>query len=324
MLWCVCYIIPEAAAGVQFKAVVLHDAEDVVDPRELDVFDAHLPRLAMVQLPVIPLVDATSRWISGHYLDEFAEAHGKDVVVRGAIGAAVPSAGVACAIDRTMLGALAGPDDAPFDPASMTEDYEIGMRIAALGGHGALVRCRGMAGTIATREHFPATLDTAIRQKTRWLLGIALDGWDRIGWPPGLADRYMLLRDRKTIIAPLLVGAGYLAGAMVVIDAGLVWVVPAARHFAPLVRLGSPLAVVLTINAAAVGWRMGLRAAFTGNIHGWREGVRAVPRTVVGNWINAVAAARALRRYVRIQAGREAPRWDKTAHRFPGVVITGE
>lgn len=314
----------EAAAGLRFKAIVLHDAEDVVDPRELDVFDAHLPRLAMVQLPVVPLVDATSRWIGGHYLDEFAEAHGKDVVVRGAIGAAVPSAGVACAIERTMLDVLAGPDNAPFDPASMTEDYEIGHRIAALGGRGELVRCRGVAGTIATREHFPATLDTAIRQKTRWLLGIALDGWDRIGWPPGVADRYMLLRDRKTIIAPLLVGAGYLAGAMVMIDAGVLRLVPAARHFAPLVPAGSLLAVVLTVNAAALGWRMGLRAAFTASIHGWREGVRAVPRTVVGNWINAVAAVRALRRYVRIRAGREAPRWDKTAHRFPGAVALGE
>jgi len=111
---------------------------------------------------------------------------------------------------------------------------------------------------------------------------------------------------------------------MAVIDAGVLRLVPAARHFAPLVPAGSLLAVVLTVNAAALGWRMGLRAAFTASIHGWREGVRAVPRTVVGNWINAVAAVRALRRYVRIRAGREAPRWDKTTHRFPGPVALGE
>jgi len=66
--------------------------------------------------------------LCGHYLDEFAESHGKDVLVRGAIRAALPSAGVACAIDREVLGCIA--DDAtgsPFDPASMTEDYELGM-----------------------------------------------------------------------------------------------------------------------------------------------------------------------------------------------------
>jgi adsorption protein B len=127
-------IAHENRAAIRFKAVVLHDAEDIVDPHELRVFDHLIPGLAMVQLPVIPLVDPTSRWVSGNYLDEFAESHGKDVLVRGAIGAAVPSAGVACAIDREVLGRIA--DDAtgsPFDPASMTEDYELGMKIAALG-----------------------------------------------------------------------------------------------------------------------------------------------------------------------------------------------
>ncbi len=57
----------EAETAMRFKAVVLHDAEDVVDPDELTVFDAHIPALGMVQLPVIALPDAASRWVSGHY-----------------------------------------------------------------------------------------------------------------------------------------------------------------------------------------------------------------------------------------------------------------
>ncbi len=309
----------ERTAAIRFKGVVLHDAEDVVDGRELAVFNAHLERLAMVQLPVVPLVDRTSRWISGHYLDEFAEAHGKDILVRGAVGAGVPSAGVACAIDREVLGILAGPGNAPFDPASMTEDYEIGLRIAALGRAGALVRCGEPGDIVVAREHFPATLDAAIRQKTRWLLGIALDGWDRIDWPRGFVGRYMLVRDRKSVVAPLLVAAGYVATAMVAVDALVAWFVPAAHAFAPLVRAGSPLAVLLVVNAGVLGWRLGVRVAFTASVHGWREGLRAVPRTVVANLINARAAARALRRYRRIRSGREAPRWDKTAHRFPAA-----
>ncbi|MBC7520881.1 MAG: glycosyltransferase, partial [Sandarakinorhabdus sp.] len=88
-------VADEAATGRQFKAVVLHDAEDVVHPQELWVYDALIPRLAMVQLPVVPIADPQSRWISGHYIDEFAESHAKDLVVREALGAAVPSAGVA-------------------------------------------------------------------------------------------------------------------------------------------------------------------------------------------------------------------------------------
>lgn len=130
----------------------------------------------MVQLPVMPLPDPRSRWVSGHYLDEFAESHAKDLVVREALRAAVPSAGVACAIDRQFLGRIAAANGTPFDARCLTEDYELGHRIKALGGRGALVRVRSGDDrvVVATREHFPATFDAAVRQKSRWLTGIAL------------------------------------------------------------------------------------------------------------------------------------------------------
>ena len=80
----------EAAEGVRFKAVVLHDAEDVVHSAELGLFDALIERFDLVQLPVLPLVDPGSRFVGGHYIDEFAEAHGKELVVRAAIGAGLP------------------------------------------------------------------------------------------------------------------------------------------------------------------------------------------------------------------------------------------
>ena len=94
----------EAASGRAFAAIVLHDAEDLVHACELQVFAAHLPKYAMVQLPVLPLPDAGSPLISGHYIDEFAEAHAKDLLVRQWLDAAVPAAGVGVAIDRAMLG----------------------------------------------------------------------------------------------------------------------------------------------------------------------------------------------------------------------------
>jgi adsorption protein B len=313
----------EMRSGERFKAVVLHDAEDVVDARELQVFDHLIGRLAMVQLPVVPLVDRSSRWVSGHYLDEFAEAHGKDMVVREALGAAVPSAGVACAIDRDMLGRIADlAGGNPFDPDCLTEDYEIGMRIKALGGRGGLVRIAGEAGggVVATREHFPATIDTALRQKTRWLLGIAFGGWDRLGWSGGWADRFMLMRDRKVIVAALLTLFGYIAMALVLLDAAAAKFVPGAARFTPLVAPGSVLAATLVFTSSVLLWRLVVRAGFTASVHGWREGLRAVPRVVVGNLINALAAWRATGRYLAIRRGRAELVWDKTAHRFPGVV----
>jgi adsorption protein B len=122
----------EVETGKSAAAVVLHDAEDVVHPLELRVFDRLIGRAAVIQLPVLPLPDPHSRWIAGHYCDEFAEAHIKELVVREAVGAAIPLAGVGCAIARRPLAQLAAMQDGkPFAVGSMTEDYEVGLRIGA-------------------------------------------------------------------------------------------------------------------------------------------------------------------------------------------------
>jgi adsorption protein B len=308
----------EARSGTAFKAVVLHDAEDVIHPQELWVFDALVPRLALVQLPVLPLPDAGSRWISGHYLDEFAESHTKDLVVREALGAAVPSAGVATAIDRRLLGRIAdAAAGQPFDADCLTEDYELGLRIKALGGRGGLVRLRSGDDrvVVATREHFPATFDAALRQKTRWLIGIGLAGWDRLGWPGGLADRYMLVRDRKALLTALLTVAAYgVAGLLLLTECGrfLLPGLPAPPAY------GVGLVALLWFNTALLAWRLLMRAGFAAHAYGPSEGLRAIPRAVVSNAINAAAALAAARRYHAILGGTARLEWDKTAHRFPG------
>lgn len=313
-------LVYEQAAGVRFKAMVLHDAEDVVDRNELKVFDHLIPKLAMVQLPVMPLPDLNSRWIAGHYMDEFAEAHTKDMIVREALGAAVPSAGVACAIERAMLGriaALAG--GIPFDATCLTEDYELGLKIRSLGGRGCLARIHGGSGAaaVATREHFPGTLDSAIRQKSRWLLGIALQGWDRLGWPGGMADLWMLIRDRKAVVTALLTLLAYFALAIAILISIARAIYPPISMFPPLAPLGSSLSTLLVLNSGVLGWRLTMRCLFTGHVHGWKEAVHSIPRSLVGNYINFRAAARALRRYVAIALRREKNVWEKTAHHFP-------
>ena len=313
----------EIANDTRFKGVVLHDAEDVVHAQELRVFDHLIGRFALVQLPVLPIPDPASRWIAGHYLDEFAESHGKDVIVREAIGAAVPSAGVACAIRREDLARIAnGQKGYPFDPACFTEDYELGLRIKRNGGMGALVRVHDAAGgLVATHEHFPATLRAAVRQKSRWMLGIALDGWDRLGWVGDGADQYMLWRDRKPLFtAPLLLLA-YLTMLGALAARLLMWAWPPARALGPIAPEGGVLAALLTLNAGLLGWRLMLRAGFTASEHGWREGARAVPRVMVANLVNTLATLRALRRYVAIAAGREKAIWEKTAHRMPATLV---
>ena len=294
------------------NAVVLHDAEDVVHRYELRIFDGLIDRAAVIQLPVLPLVDPHSRWISGHYCDEFAEAHIKELVVREAVGAAIPLAGVGCAIARKPLGKLAALQEGrPFAGSSMTEDYELGLRIGALGLKTMFVRIPAQPnepGVVASRGHFPATLGAAVRQKARWLGGIALAGWDRLGWSGGLGERWMRLRDRRGPVAALLLMAGYSAALLW----SQLWLAEALG--APIqARMDPSLRILLTINAGLLAWRVLMRALFTASAYGLSEGLLSIPRMVVGNVIAMLAAGRA----VALHLGGGPKRWDKTRHMFP-------
>ncbi|MDP1907209.1 MAG: glycosyl transferase family protein, partial [Hyphomicrobium sp.] len=274
----------EIRHGRSAKAVVLHDAEDVVHPLELKTFDRLIGRAALIQLPVLPLPDPHSRWIGGHYCDEFAEAHIKELVVREAVGAAVPLAGVGCAIAREPLARLAAAyDGKPFAGTSMTEDYEVGLRLGALGLKTMFVRIPARPGQrdmVATRGHFPATLGAAVRQKARWLGGIALAGWDRLGWSGGLGERWMRMRDRRGPLAALLLIAAYSAAFLW----SQLWLAEAMG--APIQARMDPLVVrLLTINAWLLAWRIMMRATFTASAYGVTEGLMSIPRLVVGNVI---------------------------------------
>ena len=305
----------ETMSGRPAKAVVLHDAEDVVHPLELRVFDRLIDRAAVVQLPVLPLIDPASRWVGGHYCDEFAEAHIKELVVREAVGAAIPLAGVGCAIARRPLAERAARHEGrPFSGTSMTEDYEAGLRVGALGLKTMFVRLPvepGQRGVVASRGHFPATLGAAVRQKTRWLGGIALAGWDRLGWSGGLGERWMRMRDRRGPLAALLLVAGYLAALLW----SQLWLAEALG--APVqARFEPELVTLLTITGWLLAWRVLMRFCFTTSAYGLGEGLRSIPRMVVGNVIAMLAAARA----VSLHLGGGARKWDKTPHIFPAEI----
>lgn len=245
-----------------------------------------------------------------------AEAHAKQLLVRQALGAGLPLAGVGCAIRRTMLARIAARrGGAPFDATSLTEDYELGLTIGAMGGSARLLRIAEAPGgpPIAVRAYFPDTLDAAVRQKARWLTGIALAGWDRTGWraPMHLGDHWMRMRDRRVTLAMPVLAIGYCAlvawGASMVVHAAVGSAAPA---------LAPQIEGLLLANILLLGWRLIVRAAFVAHAYGWREALLSAPRMAVGNYIGLLAARRAVVLYARILAGG-APQWDKTAHEFP-------
>ena len=301
----------EQALGLRYKAAILHDAEDYVSPHELRLFDTLIERFALVQIPVRPLKRSGLAGVAGHYLDEFAEAHGKQLVVREAVGAGVPCAGTGCAIERGMLSALAAErGGAPFDGDSLTEDYELGLRIDRLGGRGILARLYDRPGgaLVAVEAYFPHHGLAAVRQKARWVTGIALAGWDRIGWQGGLRETWMRLRDRSAPLAAAVLAAGYLAVLLALIETAVAWSL--GRPGPILAEIDTPMARIL---AGLLLWRLAMRALLVGRLYGPGEAVRSLPRMVVSNLVAIAATGRALWRYV----ANAPPRWDKTAHSLP-------
>ncbi|MDE2412230.1 MAG: glycosyl transferase family protein [Sphingomonadales bacterium] len=304
----------EDRSGQAFRGVILHDAEDMVQPAALQAIDAALASHDFVQLPVRPALQPHSRWIAGHYADEFTEAHAKALVVRSALGAAIPAAGVGCGFSRAALARLAerrarDGEDGPFATDSLTEDYELGLILSREGRGSTFLRLRDASGAlVATSSYFPAELAAAVRQKTRWVHGIAFQAWDRMGWSARPVELWMALRDRRGPLTALVLFAAYL---LLVIDVALI----VGRWFGwgDGAALSAPLQAMMALCFAGFVWRATLRALFTAREYGLVEGLRAVPRIPVGNIVAIMAGRRALTAYLRSLAGQRVV-WDKTAH----------
>ena len=216
-----------------------------------------------------------------------------------------------CAIDRGLLDRIARErgDDGPFATGSLTEDYELGLQSAAMGSRSQFLRVRTKDGRlIGTRAYVPSSMKAAIRQKTRWIHGIAFQGWDRLGWRGGPAALWMQLRDRRGPMAALLLALAYL----LVILSGIELLLT-KLDLVSLPPLPPLLRWLLMANLAALAWRLATRMLFTAREYGWRQGLLALPRAIVSNTVAIVAAPRALFAYVRSLRGAATP-WDKTDH----------
>ena len=126
----------------------------------------------------------------------------------------------------------------------------------------------GDEAKVASRGHFPGHFSAAVRQKARWIGGIAFAGWDRLGWRGGWGERWMRLRDRRGPLAALLLLAGY--GALLLWSQ--LWI--AAQLGAPVMPDVSPLlGWLLVANALLLTWRVAMRALFTTMTYGPVQGL---------------------------------------------------
>jgi adsorption protein B len=297
----------EQSQGIAYDMVLMHDAEDIVHPQALLWANYHGERYGFLQIPVLALQTPWFNLTHGIYCDEFAETQTRDLPVRAAMGAFVPSAGVGTAIHRKALDDLAFHNqNRVFEPDSLTEDYEIGLRLQDVG-------CKQMFlpiqlcedhTLVATREFFPRDFHTAIRQRTRWVTGIALQTWQRHGWRGNWMRKYWFWRDRKGLIgSPLSLFTSVLF--VYGLCSGL-WAHPDSLA----IRL---MPCTLTLLALRLVFRM----VATARIYGPAMAYLGPVRMLWGNAINGIATVRAIHRFFRARRRRERLAWLKTEHQYP-------
>ncbi len=307
----------ERQHAVRFDVIVVHDAEDLIHPEELRRIDRALDRCGMVQIPVLPLRTPFRRFTHGVYCDEFAEYQTKDVPARLLLGGFLPSNGVGTGYARWALEAAAvGRHGRVFDPGCLTEDYEIGLRLHQNGCRQVFLPIQFVAGQpVATREFFPQRLRPALKQRTRWVLGISLQAWERHGWSGGWRRLYWFWRDRKGL-------AGNPASALanLILAYGLatwIWSRAAGAPWA-LGSLGHPwLAPLLYPTLFLTLHRTAVRCGCVARIYGWKFAAGVPLRMFWANWINFFATAAALARYAAARLLGRPLVWLKTEHDYP-------
>lgn len=198
----------------------------------------------------------------------------KDLGAREILTGNVPSAGVGTAFSREAAARAAAGTAELFSPSSFTEDYDLAFRLRRLGVSQVFVRLaverraapRAFVPTlrprqrdyVAVREFFPQSVRAAVRQKSRWVIGIVFQGWRRLGWEGGVATKYALARDRKVLLTSVVAIAAYglVANVLLLALAARIW--PGVLQHVP--EPGPVLPVLLVANLALLGNRILQRA----------------------------------------------------------------
>ncbi len=326
--------LEEEERGRRYEVVVQHDAEDIIHPKALKLINQLTAQYDMVQIPVLPLEMPLKFLTHGTYCDEFAEYQVKDIYTRQSMGGFVPSAGVGTAFRRETLAELAHIyRNQIYNVSTLTEDYEIGLKFKLHGKSQFLVRKalpRNGNGNgnghgnghkkveyIATREYFPASFRNAVRQKSRWVMGVSLQTWERRGWQGPLRQVYWYWRDRKGLVGNVVT----MVSNFIFLYCLLMW--SGARLFDTgwtLAQVFPPAGIIwwlLPFNTLFIFERLFYRVYAAHKIYGPKQAAGALLRTPWANLINFASTIHALKTFFLAKLLRVEVKWAKTAHAFP-------
>jgi bacteriophage N4 adsorption protein B len=170
---------------------------------------------------------------------------------------------------------------------------------------------------IATREYFPHTFRTAVRQKSRWVMGVALQTWDQLGWRVSLKQIYWLWRDRKGLLGNPIT----LLSNLIFLYCLLMWAGAQTGQTGWDISLVFPPAGwvwwLVPFNTFFIFERWLYRIYAVNRMYGPRKAAGVIWRTPVANVINFASTITALATFFIAKLRREEVAWAKTTHAFP-------
>lgn len=274
---------------VRGQYVVVYDAEDRPHPGQLREAAARFaaePEVDCLQAP-LRIVNADAGLISRQFALEYAGQF--EAVIPGLVrlGAPFPLGGTSNHFRVEALRRMGG-----WDAYNVTEDADIGYRIAAAGGRSGCL-------SLPTLEDAPVGLEDWLPQRTRWVKGYMQTWGVHMRRPSGLGGRG--LASLQATLGAAILGAALHGPLVLALVASIL--MDALGGLAPLSLLGD-------VGVLGVGWAM----AVTANLIGARRaGLRMTLLDGLASLIYwpllSIAFLFAVRQLV------VAPHhWDKTAH----------
>ena len=302
------------------ELVVLHDSEDVIDARSFAVYAAYAQENDFIQAPVFSLNRGKGAIVASTYMDEFAERHTRELIVRDAVGAAIPSAGVGTCVTKTPHQAFPGDARTGADVRHRHRGLHPWHRSQALQGssrHSPLSRATlTTVWTSSLRANiFPKTLEASIKQKTRWVYGINFEAFCKLGWTGDPWDFYFFLRDRKGMITSFLPPiSAALLGLM------LLGYVELADFPEPM---GDVVIVSMWINFFALITRYVVRVISGYEVYGKYDWIGIAMRWPAALYINMAAVYRAWKTFLgESELATKPIVWSKTVHDIPDDFVS--
>ena len=302
----------EKESSLFFDLFIIHDSEDIIHPLSMKLFNKESGDLDFMQIPIFSLNRERLQLVAGTYMDEFSETHTKELMVRNAYGASIPSAGVGTCVSRRLVDYIIEQNSGSFlQPDSLTEDYILGLQSHYGGFRCGFVCTQVTDGVfkddfIATREYFPSGFIQSVKQKTRWTIGIVFQGYCKIGWHSSMLENYFLVRDRRGPLNSILSVSAAITFFIIV--------------FNPTVMedlLQTNFVYLFYFNSFGLLIRCVQRIRFVGYVYGSYPVLFILIRWPISIAINALASIRALYQYSMSQLGIKKLTWSKTQHSLP-------